>query len=212
MLYEWLFWATRAILFGCLLIYQRRMAGPPLPPPSGLHGRLWEVDGVGQVAVQLPRKETLADVDRTWSALRPENHQNIHWRWEAILRGRPERLTIVDAASQIVAIWCSKKYRPLRLPEGKFYRLDYLEVHPQLRGGDLGLFALSMVAARAIELECDGLVLASLPGTKKFYEESGGEQRMPDGWEIGRGLVPFVFLRQVLEQLKEEADELIIEQ
>ncbi len=108
-------------------------------------------------------------------------------------------------------LWGSRKYRPLRLGKRQVYRLDYFEVHPELRGGLLGVFALAVIASRALELGCDGMVLASLPGATKFYAEAGGIEGPVDGWKAARSLVPFTFERPALESLREKSDEFIIE-
>ncbi len=154
----------------------------------------------------------MARVDQEWPPDRPAHHANLHWSWAAILKSHPEALAIVDETRAIRALWCSKKYRPLRLPEGNFYRLDYIERDPRVRRPLFGAFAFALAGARALELKCDGLVLASLPEVTTFYEEMGGERRIPTGWRPSRSLVPFVFSADTLTTLKEDADGLKVEE
>jgi hypothetical protein len=149
-------------------------------------------------------------IDTTWPALRPKHHQGIHWKWADILKKHPEKLALIDRTSRIVALWASRKHRPLRLAEGNCYRLDYFEIHPELRGGELGVFSLSLIAARAIELGCSGMVLGSLPGAAQFYKNLGGEQRRVDGWTTTISGTIFLSYATLVD-LKEGADELLVE-
>lgn len=178
----------------------------PVPPASLLAGTWWDLPDLGRLTVAVPTASAVAHLDREWPEHRPAHHANLHWSWGKILKSQPERLAIVDAKGVVLALWSSAKHRPLRLPEGSFYRLDYLERDPRVSAGLLGAFAFALAGARALELGCDGLVLASLPEVATFYDEMGGERRIPVGWRPTRSLVPFIFSAGTLTILKEDAD------
>jgi hypothetical protein len=113
------------------------------------------------------------------------------------------------AADQVVlALWSSSKKKPIRLPEGIFYRLDYLEVSPPSRGGVVGTFTLAVIAARATELNATGIVLAAFPikGLSDAYERAGAVGRCPQGWNCPANLLPFIFEAAALARLKALAD------
>jgi hypothetical protein len=113
-----------------------------------------------------------------------------------------------------MAIWGSRLSRVLKLPEGAFYRPDYLEIDPRRRGGTLGLFILSLVAARTLEIGAIGIVLSTfqVDGLVEFYEAAGATRGAPRGWSCPRLLVPLTFRRPALEMLAGFADALSEEQ
>jgi hypothetical protein len=127
------------------------------------------------------------------------------------MEGKPERFALVDGTDVPMAFWCGTKRGPITLPEGPFYRLDYMEVHPRLRGGPLSVFMVALWACRALELGANGIVLSAFPaeGLLAFYRRAGAVERQPRGWNQPRGLVPFVFERPLLEELKGYADGLL---
>ena len=175
-------------------------------------GRFWKLPDVGRLTVQVPDVAMGARVDELWRSHRPAKHSNLHWSWSKLMREHAERLALLTADGDVLALWTSEKHRPLRLPDGSFFRLDYIERDPRLSGALPGAFAFALVCARALELGCDGLVLASLPEVTRFYEQMGGEQRTARGWRPHRSLVPFVFGADTLRELKEDADEFQVEE
>jgi hypothetical protein len=100
-----------------------------------------------------------------------------------------------------MALWCSAKAQPLKLREGKFYRLDYFELDPRLRGGEAGVLAFALVAARARDVGADGIVLATWPPLRRFYEGIGGVERELVGWRAPANLITFVFTTDALANL-----------
>jgi len=102
-----------------------------------------------------------------------------------------------------MGLWASFK-RMVKLPEGRFYRLDYLEIDPDLVGGPWGEFLLGLVCARALELDVDGLLVPALGETAKFYKSIGAEQELLRGWTVDKGLLPFVLRRGIVEEVVEE--------
>lgn len=171
----------------------------------------WDVPGVGQICLADPTRDILNDADDVWPSQRRSSDLHRHWRWLNLMRDKPERFALVDRWNLPVALWCSAMKRPLQLREASCYRLDYFEVHPKLRGGALGHFAFTVIAARALETESEGLVLGAIPSVQKFYLGLGGQKRLVDGWKVARGLVPFFFARETLANLKEMADAYLVE-
>src|ERR1700733_9242739 len=93
------------------------------------------------------------------------------WSWRDNLSLAHDAFCVTRAsnASLPVAFWCSTARRLLRLQDGLAYRLDCVEVDPTLRGAEVGLFALALVATRALECGANRIVLGALPQAKKFY-------------------------------------------
>lgn len=125
--------------------------------------------------------------------------------------GQGEDFFLSDESGVPAGIWCSFKDRLIVLPdEGCVYRLDRFEVNPAYRGGFVSTLLAAVVATRALELGAAGMVLASLPGALDFWIGLGGVQRMPRGWSIEEEkLIPVVFTREALVELKEDIDELV---
>lgn len=180
------------------------------PPPSALIGGRWDVPEVGLLTLVWGTTAIAKNADRTWGPLRPPEHKNTHWSWSTIISGKPERFALL-LDEEPLAIWCSDRTELLELPDGKHYRIDYLEVDPRLRGGPLGYFAFCTVASRADELGAIGMVFGSLPAGKlvDWYTSHGAEQRLAPGWKSPRPeLVPFVIGGVTLSNMKEYSDAL----
>jgi GNAT superfamily N-acetyltransferase len=112
-----------------------------------------------------------------------------------------------------VAIWLSKKRKPIQLGGRLYYRLDNIEVHPAHRGARvgrvLGVLLMGVIAQRALEVGASGIVLVTWESHISFYGRLGGRQEAPRGWTVAADLVPFVFDEVALTRLKEMADEFI---
>lgn len=177
-------------------------------PPTKLCDFRWQVPQVGLVSVSFATLEHAQAVDADWPNKRRESDGHCHWRWTRIALQAADFCAVVGSQGTIMALWCSLAKEPLRLPSGLFYRLDYLEIAPNSRGGSLGLFVLALVASRSLEIGCDGLVLAALPEQKlcDFYVRAGGKPRRPKGWNCQSGMRPFQFDTERLRYLKELAD------
>ena len=95
---------------------------------------------------------------------------------------------------------------PLQLEGQRYYRLDHFEIAPSVRGQLVGIFCFGLIAARAIELGADGIVLAALPEVARVYEKWGGMKRRPAGWHVGTGLQSVVFGRDATLECAEDSD------
>ena len=82
------------------------------------------------------------------------------------------------------------------------------QVHPLKPGRDLGTLAMSLIAKRAADLGCTGVVLMSTRERTTFYEALSGTNRLPQGWSGEKGLVPFVFEGDSFLDLQRISDEL----
>lgn len=147
-------------------------------------------------------------VDDHWQ--RSIGATNEHWRWYEILREHPEQLALVlaDKPTEVVSLWCSKRPRGLLLDGKRYYRLDYLELSPHHRGGVLGPLTMGLVAERALELNCEGIVLQSLPEERlvAWYTRLGGEERLANGWSRIGNLVPIVYEESAVRALAEKVN------
>ncbi len=127
-----------------------------------------------------------------------------------------EHLAVVDAdSSEPLAIWASRRRSPIELGGIRYYRLDYFEVSPVHRGSSsiLSIFALGLVAARALELTAVGMVLVTLDigGLEEFYIGTGATRGVPSGWNSGAGLLGFTFGHSALLGLATNVDGFIKE-
>ncbi len=174
-------------------------------PTSKLLAHRWDLDGAGRVRLVIPSAARLQEVDDAWPAGRAPTDAHRHWRWATLAAKAVERFAILDEAGRTAAVWCSAK-RETRLEGRRYYRLDYLEVRPDLRGGAAGAFTLALTGTRAAELGCQGLVLAAFLPLTGFYARAGGVQRLPPGWTIEKGLVPFVFEGPAFENFQRVTD------
>lgn len=150
-----------------------------------------------------PTAEQIDNIDLTWPPRRRATDWHHAWRWVELTRERTEVFGAVANDGEVLGIWCSAKHKPVLLPEGAFYRLDYVEVAPGARGQEMGVFTFLLVAARALELGAGGIVLATWEPLTNFYTGLGGVVRKPAGWNAPSNLVPFTFDVDVLDGLKE---------
>jgi len=160
--------------------------------------------------VLLASRARCQEVDDLWPPKRPFAHANLGWKWAEVHKRSAECFALVRATDRrTLALWASLN-RSLLLPEGRFYRLDYVEVEPGLRGGDIAGLTFSIAFQRALEVGVDGLVLPSFPETAHLYEQMGFERRVPTGWSVGKGMVAFVGKRELLLGLVEEASRYVV--
>lgn len=173
----------------------------PPPRPTAIVVPRWVVDDVGVCRVKIPDARDLRLVDATWPQQRREKDAHRHWKWVEIAARSRECYAVVTQAGEMVALWAGKG--AIELPEGRFYRSDYLEVLGRCRGGDLGYVCMALMWARGAEAGCKGLVFPSLPETAPIYDGMGGTRRCINGWQVDPRLVPFVFEGKSLETLAE---------
>ncbi len=166
-----------------------------------LSGRCWSVTGVGQCRVVLPALASLSAIDTDWKSRRKETDVHL-WEWADIAVGAKDLFAIRTELGVTVGLWMSGA-GAISLPSGRFYRLDFLEVDPDLRGGDLGYLAFAMVVARAEELGCAGIVLAAYQDNVQVYLNFNGKMGPIRGWQVPEGLVPFEFSGDALIPFKE---------
>ena len=159
---------------------------------------------------------TLADLERIdgeWPPLRPKKDLTYSWRWRELVDGEKETFLLKKEDGTPVAIWVSRRRKPIVLGGKLYYRLDNIEVHPTHRGARLGrilgILLMAVIAQRALEVGATGLVLATWDTHADFYGKAGGVQVAPRGWTVATGLIPFTFDERALSRLKEMADEFI---
>ncbi len=153
----------------------------------------------------IPDGKLLLLVDERWPSLRDAGEPSREWNWCEIAEGSQECLALRAKDTEPVAIWSTTRV-PLNLEKKTFYRLDFMEVFPPLRRNAIGALTLALVACRAAELGCDGLVLGSFRCQLGFYTSLGGTQRRVRGWNISSKLVPFVFEDESFDELRGHAD------
>lgn len=170
----------------------------------------WKLADVGDVRVLGASLARCREVDEIWPGKRPPEHVNIGWNWQEIHKRAEECAALVRPAdNRTLGLWASRKKR-LKSPEGVFYRLDYLEIDPEFRGGSLGELAYAVCFERALELGSDGVVLPSFQETAEIYEEMGFERRVVQGWAVEAGMVGFVGRRELLLSLVAEASSYVV--
>jgi GNAT superfamily N-acetyltransferase len=174
--------------------------------PSRLLEKTWNVGSVGRLRVVEPTQAQIAAVDAQWPLARRPTDWNSAWRWLDLTTGKTEVFAVVDEDDQVAGIWCSAKHKPIQLPEGLFYRPDYLEIAPRVRGQEIGVFLFLLIVARALELGASGVVLGTWEVLRGFYGGLGGVERKPRGWNLEANLVPFTFDAETLADLKAALD------
>jgi GNAT superfamily N-acetyltransferase len=174
---------------------------------TGMCGRKWTVDPVGEVVMADVAEIHLEKIDRRWPELRPETDLTINWRWTQIAASKVEAFTLLNRDEEPVAIWCSQRKRPLVLPAGNHYRLDFAEIDPTSRKSGFGRLVFGIIAERALELGAVGLVLGTWDTHVRYYESLGGREELAQGWTGPANCRPFRFDQTALQRLKEKADE-----
>jgi GNAT superfamily N-acetyltransferase len=169
--------------------------------PSSLLEKCWLVPDVGHLTISGVSQALLGRIDSSWPSNRLQGDYHHDWRWGQITKGKVEAFVLLRDSIEPVGIWCSARRSPIRLPDGRFYRLDHLEISPTLRGTGFGVFLVSVVAARALELHADGVVLGTWDALRGFYLELGAEERKPAGWNLAINLVPFTLQLAALQTL-----------
>jgi len=158
----------------------------------------------------IPSPTDAAKIDREWPPKRSSHHLNVGWRWAPLLARSPERFALKRGdGGEIAGLWCSGK-GVVELPAGRHYRLDYLEVNPEFRAGaggsEVSLLLMAVVAARARELEAEGIVLETYEALVQWYENLGGIRGAVAGWTNPNKLVPFRFGPDATRRLAEMTD------
>ena len=180
-----------------------------------LLGRQWDLPMLGRVTVVGPTTESLALIDQLWPDARHPSHVHGGWRWGAISKACEDHFVIVSDGGdpqEPIAIWGSKSASTITLEGRSYYRLDFIEVRPDLRG-ELPMaatFALATVAMRARERRATGIVLAAfnIAGVGRAYEARGAVRGCPKGWSCPSDLVPYTFEEPALDRLERETNEL----
>lgn len=182
---------------------------------SSLRGKTWDVPHVGLVTVVGAYADTLHLIDDLWPQNRRPTDAHAQWKWSAISQRCEDCYVLLDSDEEPLAIWASKRKSPIMLEGRSYYRLDFIEVRPDLRqiGGETATFALGAVATRALEIGAQGVVLAAFPieGVVAAYVTRGAEAGVPKGWSYEGDLVPLTFPHHALNTLKGAIDELEIE-
>jgi hypothetical protein len=173
----------------------------------------YDVPTLGTVEVTEATNDDCEAIDGLWPKLRRPTDLHQPWRWAQIAY-KAEECVAIFRDGVALAIWAS--FRPvITLPDGCYYRLDYLEMHPELRGTEtgqvVGAFLLAAISMRSTEVGAAGIVLKAfqVPGIIKYYTAAGAEQRLPRGWNCERLLVPLVFEKEPFDRLVEYADALL---
>ena len=158
-------------------------------PSSNLSGGSFSLPGGLEVrCVRSPPLSLLQAADASWIPQRRPT--DVDWTWVGTLPESRDMFAIMrHNKEEPVAIFSSKVKRLLRLPDGPAYVLDYLEVGPAYRGTASGvsIFAMTLVAARALECGAKKLVLSSTKEATRFYDAMGGHPAACKGMEDGAG-------------------------
>jgi len=147
----------------------------------------------------------LRAIDASWPPLRDAGDLHHAWRWEEI--SAPMRETFVVLLDEDpIGVWCSKVGSPLDLATGRFYRLDFVELKPSLRGdGSTSAMVFGLIAERAVEHGAGGVVLSAFRVDKLVaaYRRLGAVEGAPPGWNYPNLLVPLTFDHAAVQLLRE---------
>lgn len=186
-----------------------RKKSKPLPTSHALVGARWELDD-SSATVIVAECDNGRWADENWE--RVADASNSHWNWYELISANSERFALISTSkhSEVLALWCSAKEEGIVLDGIRYYRLDYFEIAPTVRGGIVGQLTIALIATRALELRCKGMVLQALPEPSlvSWYERLGAKQYLPRGWSRIGNLVPMVFEEAVLQALAEKANEI----
>lgn len=176
-----------------------------LQPHSAI-GRTWDLGEDGVVTLK-DAGLTVADAAESLWRSRGERRL-VDWSWRKIVLQSHETLAFTDPTGGPVALWASAPERLLVLPnDGLCYRLDFLEIDPALRGGVVGYYAVAVACDRALEAGADNLVLAALPDSRRFWEETiGATVGRIHGWHVPGTLLPCRVDRAIMEDLRRDAN------
>ena len=183
----------------------------PFPPsPSELTKRNWNLESTGEISCRHTDGEFLRAADALWiPRRRPGDVQN--WRWTKIHPDARDIFGLMailgETSGTPLGLWVSTASRLLDLPGGPAYRVDFLELYREVRGAEVGVFLMGLIADRALECGAKRVVLGSFPESRKLYDVTGGRQHPVKGWKVAEGLLPYEFLERELVELREAADE-----
>lgn len=147
-------------------------------------------------------------IDAEWVGRRAAGDVHLTWRWVDLTRDTRESF-VVFLDDVPVAIWASKTGSPVTLDGHPYYRLDYVELDPDLRGdGQTSVMLFALIARRASELGAEGIVLSAFNVDKLIntYEILGATRGNPSGWKWPKELVPLTFYQGALDSLRELTD------
>jgi len=171
------------------------------PIATSLLQKRWLVPNVGKVSVGVASQKLLCEIDGSWPGTRLQGDYHHSWRWTEIARGCAETFVLLGEGAVPIGIWSSSKRRPIKLPDGRFYRLDYFEADPAHRGKGFGVFLLSVIATRAVELGAIGVILGTWEPLRSFYLNVGAKESVPSGWILAPNLIPFTLESALLEEM-----------
>lgn len=152
-----------------------------------------------------PHAERVRQIDEVWPTLRDPQNAPLHWQWSQIQKKGKETLALVGPDDGVVGLWTSRK-PVVDLPEGNFYRLDYMEVHPSHVSQGFGKLMIAVACRQAQCHQSSGLLIGALPNSAQVYRGLGAEERIPAGWQVARGLIPFVLVGEPFDRLVEVCD------
>lgn len=136
----------------------------------------WNHPQVGVCRLVRPAIARLWDVDEDWPPRRPSTDANLQWRWAKIARMMEEVYAVLGLNDRVVALWGSTGL--VQEGENRLYMLEFWEIEPDLRGSRAASFVLGLVACRARDRGCAGVLLHSLPETAVVYDRVGVPRRV----------------------------------
>lgn len=178
----------------------------PVLEPSVLLGRRWDLEEDGEVQLVQVDSTVAGNAEAAWRD-RPERRL-VDWSWSQIADQSHEVLNLRTADGHVVAMWSCEPKTLISLPSlGACYRLDFLEIDPERRGGVVGYYAAAVACARAVEAGAQAVVLASTKDARGFWEDVvGASVRKIHGWHVPGSLLPCKIERATLEALRSDLD------
>lgn len=172
--------------------------------------RVWDLPTVGVVTLRRPPLAELTAADAAWEAERRASDTH-GWQWGRVMtevRDCVYSLSSETRAAPVALYGTSPSLKTLG--QTRILRLNYYQIAPQLRGGEIASLGLAILARAATEWAAEELVLGALPSPKvvQFYLDLGASNVAPQGWTVAKGLTPIWFPRATLTNLAEVADAL----
>lgn len=158
-------------------------------------------------ALSFALPEDVQTADAVWGQSRRATDTH-GWEWERVLAETDDCVYQLSSPAYPLAALIGLHRRELKLSAGRFRRLNYFQIAPDLRAMGVGRLALAIAGRMVLDAGAEGLVICALPAPKliEWYVAAGGAREAPPGWQAPKTLVPICFDAAKLATLAGYAD------